>query len=267
MRGNSRGDSQLVRERADVRAGGGADAKSHRRSADAEDRKLVDGDALGCECGGFPFSRELVRTNALHFFRGKLRRHLLELADEFLHQRREVDVLDVHLTRLARRRAGGVIRIRGPAELDHSFVCLLHAHQIRLQPRGLADAEDKKSGRERIERPCVPHFFHVRTATKFLDDVVRSDAGNLVDEYDAIDRSLRGLHQTISCRMETSLVFASASGIGIVHPDAALCPPPPNIDATACTSTPGFARMETRVDLSSTSFKSAETSTPSIERP
>src|SRR5476649_274120 len=62
----------------------------------------------------------------------------------------------------------------------------------------------------------------------------------------------------------TSFFFASAIGSGIVQPDAALCPPPPNIAATCCTSTPGFARRETRVEFASPSLSSAETSTPSI---
>ncbi|HEY8850472.1 MAG TPA: hypothetical protein VIO12_14320, partial [Thermoanaerobaculia bacterium] len=64
-----------------------------------------------------------------------------------------------------------------------------------------------------------------------------------------------------------NLALALASGNGTVQPDAALCPPPPNIAATAWTSTPGLARIETRVDFSSTSLSSADTSTPSIMRP
>src|SRR6185436_12613970 len=49
-------------------------------------------------------ARQLVRAYPLHLFRGELRRHLLELADELGDVREEVDVLDAHLRGLACRR-------------------------------------------------------------------------------------------------------------------------------------------------------------------
>jgi hypothetical protein len=68
----------------------------------------------------------------------------------------------------------------------------------------------------------VTDLLDLRPPAELLDDIVRGDAGLLVDEENAVDAWLSRLIQTISFRIEMSFFFASASGNGIVQPDAAL---------------------------------------------
>ena len=186
MRGDADRRAEVVRERADVRAGRGADAEARRRSGNAHDFEFVDGDRLRRQRGHFALARQLVRANAADFLGGELRRHLLQRSDERRHERREVEVLDVHFIRLAGRLAGRIVRVGGPSELDDAFVRLFHPHQIGLQPRRFADAEHEQARGQRIERAGVADLLDLRAPPELFDGIVRGDAGFLVEEEEAV---------------------------------------------------------------------------------
>ncbi len=103
-------------------------------------------------------------------------------------------MLDVDLGGLPRRHARGIVRVGSPSELDDPFVRFLHPHQIRLQPRGFADAENEQASGERIEGAGVSDLLDLRAPPELLDDVVRCDTGFLVDEQQAVDFGLGCLH-------------------------------------------------------------------------
>ncbi len=190
MGGDAEGLAEIVRERAHVRAGGGAHTKLCSRSLRRKDLELVHRHTFRLELDLLAFARELVRADTVNFFRRKRRRHLLDLAAELRDVRLEIDAIDALLDRFSGRLARGIVRIGGPAELDRALVRLLHPHQKCLQARGLADAQDEQARRERIERAGVSDFLDLRAAAKPLDDVVRRNSSDLVDEHHAVDALL-----------------------------------------------------------------------------
>ncbi len=185
VRGALDGAREIARKRADVRSAGAGDANAAAGDAAGGLLELIEGALVHGHhhrrrCDRAPGPSEIVRTLAADVLRGECGRHLVERPDE---------PADGGFERMPRRQRGfahdgavGILGVGLRPECDDGVIALRLVVHVAHEPRGAAEEENQESGRERVERPRVPDSFLAEGAPRDGDDVVRGDAGRLVDE-------------------------------------------------------------------------------------
>ena len=145
----------------------------------------------------------------------------------------------------------------GTAELvDHALHVARFQEPPVRQDFCAPDEHDENAGRVRAERAGMTDFFRVIKASDLVHAVVRREAGRLVENkysgrlchISPAPSNARALSSAASSSFITAISLASASyslAALRVHPDARLCPPPPNTAHSFETSTTRFERIET----------------------
>ena len=197
MRAASEHLPDVVRQGADVEAGGGGHAKTDAAAlfdvrcpmSDircAQNVQLMDGYRRWFEINGLVLASLFVRTNTGSFFRRKRGRHLQERAakssqDRFKFRVRRPSVIGHRTSDAVGQRRRIVGRRRDP-EPHVREVFLLVGDQELGQARGVADEQDEEARRERIERAGVPDPRRLQRPPREGDDVVRGGTARLVEE-------------------------------------------------------------------------------------
>ena len=276
QRGQMRADAEplaeVVRQRADVEAGGAVDAERDRvRRRPQSDRARWCSRRTGAGRAGAAGragsgarrslrpSRRAIASLAADLLRRERRRLLQERAAERVER-----AIDRVARRPARPDDAGptgrpcrVLRVGRDAEPDDRFVGLVARAQEPGEPRRAADDQRQHAGRApdracrcgrcaaRRARAARARRRRARSGPTGLS-MTRAIDGRLVHRRSAVDR--RSIFSTN--------VFCSASiGPVTVQPAAFLWPPPPNSFATAPMSMSPFERMLTRYSSPSACLK------------
>ena len=234
--------SDVVGERADVRARRARDAEARDVAVERENRELADGDRLGKVRHRLALPRQVVELPAVELLRRERRRRLLDLARERAADLVEARGLRAGIgVRLSDGRPLRVVRVRHDAEAHRALVRLLPAREERLQPPGAAHAQHEKAGRGGVERPRVPDAARPEEPARHVHDVVGRELRGLVDEEEAgraFGARRRSRHSgsgaasdaatasTAAATSGTSVAFAEASVPATRQPEALRCPPP-----------------------------------------
>ena len=147
----------------------------------------VHGHANRGERERFTAARHSVRSAAFDLLRGVRRRNLLDRAGQCPY--RLAHARDVWQAGRTRGGARHVVGVRLCPERHRGSIHLRLAVQMREQPRCVTHEEYEQPGREGIERARVADSPRTEHASCIVDHVVRRDAGWLVDQQKAVNRS------------------------------------------------------------------------------
>ena len=144
--------AHVVRERTDVGAGGALDRNFRQRAGNFVDVKIVDFDLHRFQFHRFFLAREFVRRAAVNFLRGIRRRHLRKAADARGGEPLDFSAIDLRSRVRAKRRAIGVVGVRGEAEAERGVVAFAASHVKLREARGAPEQQHQNARRQRIER-------------------------------------------------------------------------------------------------------------------
>src|SRR5438093_3470475 len=229
-------------QRADIRPLPADDAEPGHRRLDGLDHDGVDDDLARLACHLATFARQLVEAPTLVMNRRIHRRHLPDSSDESTRQPLDVLARERRNGRLGEAAALEILRVGGDSEADGDDILLLLVADVGHELRRFADENQQDADGGGVEGAAVTHGSGLQMAADKSDDVVRRDAGGLVDRQDARDRRI---HSIAAPTAVSTAWVATVSGPAIVKPAAFRCPPPPNFAAMALTSTSPLPRRLT----------------------
>ena len=180
------GLSHVVGDGAHVGAGGDVSAELSVIVFDFQNFELLNFHLDRLELDFLLLAREFVGRDALNLLSGKRRRHLLDDAAKARGQCFELIGLQGDLLRGAGGRALGVVGVGGESEADGAFVDFFGV-RVELGEAGeVSDYEGKNACGHGVEGTEMSDGTLVEDAADAIDDVVRSEAGGLVENEDAV---------------------------------------------------------------------------------
>ena len=184
----------LVRVGADVEAFAAYDAEIDLRELDAGDFTIVNAHEARFALHDLALAGEFVEGDAIDLHGADHRRDLVKIAAELVEGGLDVRAGEVRHGLLLEDFALGILRVRGGSERECAGVFLVLAHEEVLNARGIADDEDEHAGGHRVQRAAVADFFGVEAAARHGHHVMRGHFLAFIDQENAINRVVGGLH-------------------------------------------------------------------------
>src|SRR6266498_1482045 len=178
--------SHLMRNRPDVGAGGDSRHEMRTTSFHAGNLELLDFHLHRLERRFLLFAGEFVSRHAVYFLGGEWRRGLFDDSLKHPCQLAYLSHRDPRLLHGTDGFAFSVVSVSRKSEANYTFVALFRRHVELSQPSQISEHQWQHAGRQRIECTQVPDRSLLQNAAHTIDDIVRGEAGRLIDYEDAI---------------------------------------------------------------------------------